>query len=615
MKFGKSLSNQIEDTLPEWRDKFLSYKELKKKVKLIERNSNESPNKRRRLDENSGDVVDAIDNSGDGDVMSREETHFLKLLEDELEKFNTFFVEKEEEYIIRLKELQDNVAKANDSTEKMIKIWKEIVDFHGEMVLLENYSVLNYTGLVKILKKYDKRTGALIRLPFIQRVLQQPFYTTDLLYKLVKECETMLEHVFPKHEKPASSEAKNVESLYMKSTISALRVLKEIRSGSSTVSVFSLPPLQIRGLDEAWKMSLVLEQAANVDEGMSFINRILTPTVTQCVLLLPLLARDRLFDEAWNYIKEHQIENSADVLRALLDGYRIHQQVTIKDMGLKPKSAYSWIEFRNKVHVFGTGVKYLVMFSLVQGQGSGLQNVFYSSSCPKAEAVVRDVCDGSVLISGSSTERSALPYLGLRGFEVIDDAKAQLESLCPGVVSCADILALAARDAVDLSDGPSWTVPSGRRDGRVSSSAQASSFPSPLESIAAQRQKFAAKGLTDNNLVTLVVTGSADSTINQSFLAQLQALCPRNGDGSKKVALDINSQMTFDVSFYKNVCDGKGVLESDRQGFGEMLLHVVLNQNRVKTLIDREEKKTLFRIISQNCKREELLRKLSNAYN
>ncbi|XP_039024227.1 SPX domain-containing protein 1-like [Hibiscus syriacus] len=262
MKFGKSLSNQIEDTLPEWRDKFLSYKELKKKVKLIERNSNESPNKRRRLDENSGDVVDAIDNSGDGDVMSREETHFLKLLEDELEKFNTFFVEKEEEYIIRLKELQDNVAKANDSTEKMIKIWKEIVDFHGEMVLLENYSVLNYTGLVKILKKYDKRTGALIRLPFIQRVLQQPFYTTDLLYKLVKECETMLEHVFPKHEKPASSEAKNVESLYMKSTISALRVLKEIRSGSSTVSVFSLPPLQIRGLDEAWKMSLVLEQAA-----------------------------------------------------------------------------------------------------------------------------------------------------------------------------------------------------------------------------------------------------------------------------------------------------------------------------------------------------------------
>ncbi|XVF48093.1 hypothetical protein PTKIN_Ptkin03bG0163500 [Pterospermum kingtungense] len=297
MKFGKSLSNQIEETLPEWRDKFLSYKELKKKLKLIEPKSGERPNKRLRLDENSGEAVDAGDKLGvaDGHNMSREETDFIRLLEDELEKFNTFFVEKEEEYIIRLKELQDSVAKAKDSNEEMIKIRKEIVDFHGEMVLLENYSALNYTGLVKILKKYDKRTGALIRLPFIQRVLQQPFFTTDLLYKLVKECEAMLDHLFPKNENPTSTETKNgdhgedgenpstsstsksedmlrmpkelpeieyMESLNMKSTISALRVLKEIRSGSSTVSVFSLPPLQISGLDETWKKIPVLEQEA-----------------------------------------------------------------------------------------------------------------------------------------------------------------------------------------------------------------------------------------------------------------------------------------------------------------------------------------------------------------
>lgn len=93
MKFGKSLSNQIEETLPEWQDKFLSYKELKKKLKLMEPRGGENrPNKRSRSDPNS---VDAD--------MTKEELDFIRLVEEELEKFNSFFVEKEEEYIIRLK--------------------------------------------------------------------------------------------------------------------------------------------------------------------------------------------------------------------------------------------------------------------------------------------------------------------------------------------------------------------------------------------------------------------------------------------------------------------------------------------------------------------------------
>ncbi|OWM65915.1 SPX domain-containing protein 1-like [Punica granatum] len=294
MKFGKSLSNQIEETLPEWRDKFLSYKDLKKKLKLIDpnRRTGERPGKRPRVD--AGEA-------SDGGTMSKEEIEFIQLLENELEKFNSFFVEKEEEYIIRLKELQDRVAKSKDLNEEIIKIRREIVDFHGEMVLLENYSALNYTGLVKILKKYDKRTGALIRLPFIQKVLQQPFFTTDLLYKLVKECEAMLDHLFPKIASPSLPKAaangngdaeegsdpstststscsidnegilkqnkelieiEHMKSLYMKSTVSALRVLKEIRSKSSTVSVFSLPPLQISGVEETWKKIPILEQVA-----------------------------------------------------------------------------------------------------------------------------------------------------------------------------------------------------------------------------------------------------------------------------------------------------------------------------------------------------------------
>ncbi|KAG6466130.1 hypothetical protein ZIOFF_076081 [Zingiber officinale] len=61
-------------------------------------------------------------------------------------------------------------------------------------------------SLVKIGKKYDKRTGALIRQPFIEKVLQQPFFTTDLLYKLVKECVAMLDHLFPSNNLSISAE-------------------------------------------------------------------------------------------------------------------------------------------------------------------------------------------------------------------------------------------------------------------------------------------------------------------------------------------------------------------------------------------------------------------------
>ncbi|XP_027072835.1 peroxidase 25-like [Coffea arabica] len=259
----------------------------------------------------------------------------------------------------------------------------------------------------------------------------------------------------------------------------------------------------------------------------------------------------------------------------------------------------------------------LSMSSRVAAQG-GLKAGFYSSSCQNAESIVRSTvethnnkdptvaagllrlhfhdcfvqgCDGSILIAGASAERNALANSGLRGFEVIDDAKKQLEGSCPGIVSCADILALAARDAVGLSGGPSWDVPTGRRDGRISSSSEVpNNLPSPLDPIAVQRQKFAAKGLDDRDLVTLVgahtigqadclffryrlynftATGNADPSLNQAFLAQLQSLCPRNGDGSRRVALDKDSQFKFDVSFFKNVRDGNGVLESDQRLWGD----------------------------------------------
>lgn len=45
-----------------------------------------------------------------------------------------------------MQELQDRVLRALDLNEELVTVGREIVDFHGEMVLLENYSALNYTG-------------------------------------------------------------------------------------------------------------------------------------------------------------------------------------------------------------------------------------------------------------------------------------------------------------------------------------------------------------------------------------------------------------------------------------------------------------------------------------
>ncbi|KAL3646032.1 hypothetical protein CASFOL_011212 [Castilleja foliolosa] len=289
MKFWKILRKLLDEMFPDWQDKFISYKDLKKDLNSISPvvestkdvavdDDGERPSKLRRL----GD-----DRLGEGNNVTKEMKDFVKLLEAEIKKFNGFFMDQEEEYIIKLKLLKDDVAEAENSKEELMRVGRKLVDFHGEMILLENYSALNYTGLLKILKKYDKKSGDLIRLPFIQKVLHEPFFRTEVLNKLVKECEIMIYRIFSRHEQLGQPEAATcsdqpvetkteklrvpeelseiecMENLYLRLTVSALRTLRELRKGSSTINMFSLPPMQGSEFDEFGKYcNPVVEQEA-----------------------------------------------------------------------------------------------------------------------------------------------------------------------------------------------------------------------------------------------------------------------------------------------------------------------------------------------------------------
>jgi len=117
-------------------------------------------------------------------------------------------------------------------------------------------------------------------------------------------------------------------------------------------------------------------------------------------------------------------------------------------------------------------------------------------------------CDGSVLIdstANNTAEKDAPPNNpSLRFFDVVDRAKAVLEAQCPDVVSCADVLAFAARDSVVLSGGLGYPVPAGRRDGRISNATEAlNDLPPPFFNATQLADRFASKNLSIEDLVVL----------------------------------------------------------------------------------------------------------------
>ncbi|KAK7303551.1 hypothetical protein RJT34_14458 [Clitoria ternatea] len=117
-------------------------------------------------------------------------------------------------------------------------------------------------------------------------------------------------------------------------------------------------------------------------------------------------------------------------------------------------------------------------------------------------------CDGSILLNNTATivsEQQALPNNNsIRGLDVVNQIKTALEDACPGVVSCADILALAAAVSSVLAHGPYWKVPLGRRDGLTANRTLANiNLPAPFFNLTQLKDSFAVQGLDTTDLVAL----------------------------------------------------------------------------------------------------------------
>ncbi|KAJ1296612.1 hypothetical protein BS78_01G315100 [Paspalum vaginatum] len=199
-------------------------------------------------------------------------------------------------------------------------------------------------------------------------------------------------------------------------------------------------------------------------------------------------------------------------------------------------------------------------------------------------------CDASVLLDDTASftgEKGAGPNAGsLRGFDVVDNIKMLLELLCPQTVSCADILAVAARDSVVQLGGPSWTVLLGRRDATTASASLANSdLPGPTSSLSALLNAFSNKGLSSTDMVALSgahTVGRAqckscrariynDTDIDAAFAASLRGSCPAQAGGASDAALeplDASSPDAFDNAYFANLLARRGLLHSDQALFG-----------------------------------------------
>uniref|UniRef100_A0A7N0V1D2 Peroxidase n=1 Tax=Kalanchoe fedtschenkoi TaxID=63787 RepID=A0A7N0V1D2_KALFE len=255
---------------------------------------------------------------------------------------------------------------------------------------------------------------------------------------------------------------------------------------------------------------------------------------------------------------------------------------------------------------------------------SKLSTSYYAKTCPRLEQIVTEAvttkqisnpttaagalrlfvhdcfvegCDASVLVSSNAfnkAERDSDINLSLPGdaFDLVTRIKTSLELQCPGIVSCADVLALATRDAVKMVGGPYYKVRLGRKDSFVSKAANVEgNLPRLNMSLDQIIGMFAKKGFTVRELVALtgghtigfshcrefadrIYNYSKDSAfdpaINPKYAAGLRKHCENytKVDGMSAFN-DVITPGKFDNMYYQNLKRGLGLLSVDSVMWGD----------------------------------------------
>jgi hypothetical protein len=210
MKFGAVLRDSAAD-LPDTEDLFLKYKQLKKSIKRMHStnqhtphhsnsesdeqhkdNANEAgPSTKRAKHNDNEEPKEEEDDTTNAAVFLLDpelEAEFLRVITADVMELNDRYIEKEEDNVIKFSQLED-AAEAASTPETRAVLYRAFVDLHGELLMLFHWSVLAYTGLVKILKKHRKRTGAPLHAPHLENLLSQPFCSVEVTCDMVRKAE------------------------------------------------------------------------------------------------------------------------------------------------------------------------------------------------------------------------------------------------------------------------------------------------------------------------------------------------------------------------------------------------------------------------------------------